>query len=217
MANAWTELTRPGYRTSEHSLIAIACLPLLVIDCSEPPAADRSTNVRIGQAAAGTALDGRLFKGRIGRFNAAGDTLAVVEGQELVLTSLADGERSIAAIDQSVADLVYADDGGLWLIGHDGASYWQNGKMQCSASAVGDSPNLLEVTDDRIDIVTEMYVDGGGVFSEQINIKTDCSVERGPKTQAIETAMSSLGDGRMLVARACDHRRRPDPAPRACH
>jgi len=140
--------------------------------------------------------------GKVGRFNPAGDKLAVIEGQELVLMSLLDGQRSVTAIDQAVTDLAYADDDSLWLIGRDAASYWKNGGLECTTEKLGDSLSLLEITEERLDLVSEMYVDGGGVFGERIRIGTDCGVEHGAKEQAIETAISSLSDGRQVVARA---------------
>lgn len=203
MANPGTELTRPGYRRRWRHWIALACLSLLAIGCAKPSAKDRSAAALESiPAGAGTTPKKRNFEGRIGRFDTAGDRLVVVAGKELILTTLADGMRSVTKLDQTVTDLVYAEDGSLWLIGQDDVSYWRHDEMQCLASDVGASPSLLTIADDRIDLTTEFYIDGSGVFGERISVGTDCSVKRGLKKQAIETATTPLNDGQRLVARA---------------
>ena len=202
MANAWTELSRPESRRRIRSPIAALCLAIWCGGCAEAPRIDQSADARIVDAAAGEKLDGISFEGRLGRFNPTGDTLAVIEERRLVFISLDDGRRSVIPLDQTVIDLAFADEDSLWLIGHDGASYWKKGELECSAESFGDSPSLLGVTGDRLDLVTETYVDGGGVLGERVTIGTDCAVTRGIKEQAVETAISPLGDGHQLVARA---------------
>ncbi len=202
MANAWIELSQTQFKSRGRSLAAAILPVLLVTSCSSTDPADQVVLESKAETAVDVTLDGSSFASEIGSFNPSGDVLAVVEGQKLLLTYLDRSQRLSKTIDQSVTELVFADDDSLWLSGHDGVSYWRGGDEQCSTESLGDSPRVFEVTLKGLDLVAESYVDGSGVFGERISVGTDCAVDRGTKKQTFETAISKLGNGRKLVARA---------------
>jgi hypothetical protein len=156
-----------------HLSVALASVLLASIAACAPVDAGQPAPTGASSAPSAALHDRRELPGAGAvAFDPAGVRLAWASGEEARVLVLASGEQSVRPAGSWIADLGFAPDGSLWVVG-DEVQRWQGDALACSTHQV-EADRLLAVDGEGAVVAGYTHSDGQGMLRHQVWLDQHC-------------------------------------------